>query len=60
MGRSYNLITHNGPGAGLYFEILANTQTIGGFEKMGMSVCQESPKQAAAKLRSELRLYRED
>ena len=43
---SYNILTHNGPGAGLYFEFLPRTQTEGGFEQLGYSICQSSPRTA--------------
>jgi hypothetical protein len=48
---AYNVITNNGPGAGLYFEILPYTQEIGGVEHLGLFVCQELPDRAAARLR---------
>jgi len=48
---AYNVITNNGPGAGLYFEFLPYTQEIGGVEHLGLFVCQEAPEQAAAQLR---------
>jgi len=48
---AYNVITSNGPGAGLYFEFLPYTQEIGGVERLGLFVCQESPGRAAANLR---------
>jgi len=51
---SYNVITHNGPGAGLYFEFLPRTQTEGGFELIGLSVCQSSPEIAAQEIRDTL------
>ena len=53
MGReiAYNVITHNGPGAGLYFEFLPYTQETGGFEHLGLSVCQSNPLAASQKLR---------
>jgi galactose-1-phosphate uridylyltransferase len=53
MGReiAYNIITHNGPGAGLYFEFLPYTQEIGGFEHLGLFVCQGDPHQVAGHLR---------
>jgi galactose-1-phosphate uridylyltransferase len=53
MGReiAFNVITHNGPGAGLYFEFLPFTQESGGFEQMGLFVCQAKPEAAAAQIR---------
>ncbi len=53
MGReiAYNVITNNGPGAGLYVEFLPYTQEIGGVEHLGLFVCQELPERAAARLR---------
>jgi hypothetical protein len=48
---AYNVITNNGPGAGLYFEFLPYTQEIGGVEHLGLFVCQELPERAAAWLR---------
>jgi galactose-1-phosphate uridylyltransferase len=51
---SYNVITHNGPGAGLYFEFLPRTQTEGGFELIGISVCQSSAEIAASHIREVL------
>ena len=53
MGReiAYNVITNNGPGAGLYVEFLPYTQEIGGVEHLGLFVCQELPERAAVRLR---------
>jgi len=51
---AYNVITNNGPGAGLYFEFLPYTQEVGGFEHLGLFVCQESPQNAAARIREVL------
>jgi galactose-1-phosphate uridylyltransferase len=48
---AYNVVTHNGPGAGLYFEFLPYTQETGGFEQLGLSVCQGNPLDTAAQLR---------
>lgn len=48
---AFNILTHNGPGAGLYFEFLPFTQAYGGFERLGFSVCQQSARQAAQILR---------
>lgn len=51
---AYNVITHNGPGAGLYFEFLPYTQEIGGFEHLGVMLCQGNPKDAAIHIRETL------
>jgi galactose-1-phosphate uridylyltransferase len=51
---AYNVVAHNGPGAGLYFEFLPYTQEIGGIEQLGLIVCQEDPVQAAEYLRESL------
>ena len=48
---AYNITVNNGPGAGLYIEFLPFTQLIGGYEKIGLWVCQESPFKAAETLR---------
>jgi len=47
---AYNVIVHNGPGAGLYFEFLPYTQETGGFEHLGLYVCQGNPAEAASHL----------
>jgi galactose-1-phosphate uridylyltransferase len=47
---AYNVITNNGPGAGLYFEFLPYTQETGGLEHLGLFVCQELPQRAAARI----------
>jgi galactose-1-phosphate uridylyltransferase len=49
---AYNITINNGPGAGLYFEFLPFIQLLGGYEKIGLWVCQESPHVAAETLRS--------
>jgi galactose-1-phosphate uridylyltransferase len=54
---AYNVITHNGPGAGLYFEFLPYTQETGGFEHLGLYVCQQNPKIAAARISELLSEY---
>jgi galactose-1-phosphate uridylyltransferase len=51
---AYNVITHNGPGAGLYFEFLPYTQETGGFEHLGLLVCQGNPASAATQIREYL------
>jgi galactose-1-phosphate uridylyltransferase len=48
---AYNVITNNGPGAGIYFEFLPYTQEIGGVEHLGLFVCQENPERAAFRIR---------
>ncbi|MBN1259164.1 MAG: hypothetical protein JXB35_00645 [Anaerolineae bacterium] len=48
---AYNVITHNGPGAGLYFEFLPYTQETGGLEHLGLWVCQNTPEQVAEEVR---------
>jgi galactose-1-phosphate uridylyltransferase len=52
---AYNVVTHNGPGAGLYFEFLPYTQEFGGYEHLGLFVCQENPENVAGRLRDILR-----
>ena len=49
---AYNVVLHNGPGAGLYFEFLPYTQEIGGYEQLGLFICQESPENVATQLRT--------
>ena len=41
---AYNLVVHSGPGAGLYIEFLPYTQETGGFEHLGLWVCQGLPE----------------
>ncbi len=48
---AYNVLTANGPGAGLYFEFLPYSQTLGGFEHIGLYICQGTPEESAAHLR---------
>ncbi len=49
---AYNITTHNAPGGGLYFEFLPYTQEMGGFEHLGLYLCQGNPQDAAAYARS--------
>jgi len=44
---AYNVTTHNGPGGGLYFEFLPYTQEMGGFEHLGLYLCQGNPNESA-------------
>lgn len=48
---AYNVVTHNGPGAGLYFEFLPYVQEIGGAEHLGLFICQGEPYSAARQIR---------
>jgi len=51
---AYNVTVSNGPGAGLYCEFLPYTQETGGFEHLGLWVCQDSPEQVVPRLRQVL------
>ena len=51
---AYNVVTHNGPGAGLYFEFLPYTQEMGGYEHLGLFICQGDPEEVAERLRAYL------
>lgn len=53
---AYNVITHNGPGAGLSFEFLPYSQEMGGFEQLGLYICQGNPHQAAGEARAAIDL----
>ncbi len=56
MGRplAYNVVAHLGPGAGLYAEFLPYSQERGGFEQIGLYVCQSHPRMAADQIREAL------
>ena len=56
---AYNVTTHNGQGAGLYFEFLPYTQEMGGFEHLGLYLCQGNPKTSAENAREILATYKE-
>ena len=51
---AYNFVLHNGPGNDLYLEFFPITQTNGGFERLGLWICQERPQRAAQMLRQAL------
>ena len=53
---AYNVIVHNGPGAGLYFEFLPYTQERGGYEHLGLFVCNGNPESSAQELRQLLKV----
>lgn len=52
---AYNVTVNNGPGAGLYFEFLPYTQETGGFEHLGLWVCQDNPVHVAKNLRKSIK-----
>ncbi len=54
MTPAYNLIVNNGPGCGLYIELLPKTQLMGGYEQIGLFVCQSNAAESAAQLRRQL------
>ncbi len=51
---AYNITISNGPGAGLYCEFLPYTQETGGFEHLGLWVCQDTPQRVAPTLREQI------
>jgi galactose-1-phosphate uridylyltransferase len=51
---AFNVSVFNGPGAGIYFDFLPYTQPMGGLERIGLYVCQETPIRAAKTLRASL------
>lgn len=52
---AYNVVFHTGTGGGLYLEFLPHTQALGGFEQLGLSACQSTPRTAAAELQEQFR-----
>jgi len=48
---AYNININNGPGTGVYLELLASTQLTGGFEHIGLWICQANPNEVASQLR---------
>lgn len=57
---AYNVITNSGPGTGLYFEFLPYTQETGGFEHLGLYLCQGNPEDSARQLRGMIQTYEAD
>lgn len=49
---AYNIIAHTGPGAGFYLEFLPYTQETGGFEHLGLFICQANPHDTAGRIRA--------
>lgn len=51
---AFNMIINNGPGCGLYVEFIVQTQKMGGYEQIGLYVCQGSAEQSAKQLRDKI------
>ncbi|BEU05136.1 galactose-1-phosphate uridylyltransferase [Agarivorans sp. OAG1] len=51
---AYNMIINNGPGCGLYLEFLPKTQMMGGYEQIGLFVCQANAADSAELLRQHI------
>jgi hypothetical protein len=49
---AWNLVCHAGPGCGPLFELRAFTQPLGGYEHLGLYLCEERPETTAARLRA--------
>ncbi|WP_052074759.1 hypothetical protein [Shewanella mangrovi] len=54
MEPAFNMIINNGPGCGLYVEFLPKTQMMGGYEQIGLFVCQANPYDNAKTLRAHI------
>lgn len=48
---AWNLVCHAGDGLGPVFELRAFTQPLGGYEHLGLYLCEERPASSAARLR---------
>lgn len=56
---AYNVVAHTGPGAGIHFEFLPYSQETGGFEHLGLYVCQGTPDGCAELLQDTMRRWEE-
>ncbi|WP_432455520.1 MULTISPECIES: hypothetical protein [unclassified Agarivorans] len=54
MSPAYNMIVNNGPGCGLYIEFLPKTQMMGGYEQIGLFVCQANASDSAKLIRQHI------
>jgi hypothetical protein len=54
MDVAYNITAYTGPGAGIYFDFLPYTQPMGGLERIGLYICQETPDRVAESLQEAL------
>ena len=48
---AWNIVCHTGPGIGPLFELRPFTQPLGGYEHLGLYLCEERPETSAARLR---------
>ncbi len=53
-GPAWNLIVHTGPGRGPLVELRPFTQPLGGYEHLGLYLCEETPVRSAERLRQAL------
>jgi len=51
---AWNMIVHTGPGCGPLLELRPFTQPLGGFEQLGLYLCEEKPETSAGRLREAL------
>jgi hypothetical protein len=51
---AWNLVVHTGHGIGPLVELRPFTQPLGGYEQMGLYMCEETPEDSAARLRDAL------
>jgi hypothetical protein len=51
---AWNLVFHTGPGCGPLLELRPFTQPLGGYEHLGLYLCEERPATSAARLREAL------
>ncbi len=51
---AWNLVCHSGEGCAPLFELRPYTQPLGGYEQLGLYVCEERPATSAARLRAAL------
>ncbi|MFP4365121.1 MAG: hypothetical protein ACLFR1_14760 [Spirochaetia bacterium] len=51
---AFNLIFHTHPFTGIYAEFLPYIQPLGGFERLGFYVCQQTPEEAAEQYREKV------
>lgn len=59
MTPAFNMVINNGPGCGLYIEFIVQTQKMGGYEHIGLFVCQGNAKHSAKQLRERIANYQQ-